>query len=647
MCGFAGFVSREVDPASSQILEAMGRAIAYRGPDDSGTWLSGELGIGLVHRRLAIQDLSPAGAQPMASASGRFVIAFNGEIYNFQLLRAELENKGCSFRGHSDTEVMLQAIEAWGLSESLSRFEGMFAFALVDLEERSLTLARDRMGEKPLYFGWQGNTLLFGSELKALRAHPAWEGDIDTRAITLLLRHNVIPGPLSIHKGIHKLPPASFVQFALSDTERGFSPEPRRYWRLEACFQEQSVYQSVDDASAELETLLGNVIERQMVSDVPLGAFLSGGIDSSTVVALMQERAKQRVRTFSIGFNEPGFNEAEHAAAVAKHLGTDHTELYVTEQQARDLVPRIPEIYDEPFADSSQIPTFLVSEMTKKHVTVALSGDGGDELFCGYTRYPGVLNAWQRRNGFAGRLRKLATDLPPGLSSRLVRALVPGQRVRTAEAIRYRLQRIQSSASASDLSEFYRRSVSLWPNPALALVNADEYQYGLNQDLPGGLAEETLKTLMWRDLNWYLPDDILTKVDRAAMACSLETRIPMLAPDIVTFALGLPESLNLNAGVGKQVLRSLLYRHVPRALIDRPKQGFAVPVAEWLRGSLRDWAESLLSEQRLRDQGYWHTGTVRWIWQEHLSGRENYSSELWGILMFQAWLDHNKSEGSF
>lgn len=647
MCGFAGFVSREVDPASSQILEAMGRAIAYRGPDDSGTWLSGELGIGLVHRRLAIQDLSPAGAQPMASASGRFVIAFNGEIYNFQLLRAELENKGCSFRGHSDTEVMLQAIEAWGLSESLSRFEGMFAFALVDLEERSLTLARDRMGEKPLYFGWQGNTLLFGSELKALRAHPAWEGDIDTRAITLLLRHNVIPGPLSIHKGIHKLPPASFVQFALSDTEPGFSPEPRRYWRLEACFQEQSVYQSVDDASAELETLLGNVIERQMVSDVPLGAFLSGGIDSSTVVALMQERAKQRVRTFSIGFNEPGFNEAEHAAAVAKHLGTDHTELYVTEQQARDLVPRIPEIYDEPFADSSQIPTFLVSEMTKKHVTVALSGDGGDELFCGYTRYPGVLNAWQRRNGFAGRLRKLATDLPPGLSSRLVRALVPGQRVRTAEAIRYRLQRIQSSASASDLSEFYRRSVSLWPNPALALVNADEYQYGLNQDLPGGLAEETLKTLMWRDLNWYLPDDILTKVDRAAMACSLETRIPMLAPEIVTFALGLPESLNLNAGVGKQVLRSLLYRHVPRALIDRPKQGFAVPVAEWLRGSLRDWAESLLSEQRLRDQGYWHTGTVRWIWQEHLSGRENYSSELWGILMFQAWLDHNKSEGSF
>lgn len=647
MCGFAGFVSREVDPASSQILEAMGRAIAYRGPDDSGTWLSGELGIGLVHRRLAIQDLSPAGAQPMASASGRFVIAFNGEIYNFQALRAELENNGCCFRGHSDTEVMLQAIEAWGLLESLSRFEGMFAFALVDLEEWSLTLARDRMGEKPLYFGWQGNTLLFGSELKALRAHPAWQGDIDTRAITLLLRHNVIPGPLSIHKGIHKLPPASFVQFALSDTEPGFSPEPRRYWKLEACFQEQRVYQSVDDASVELETLLGNVIERQMVSDVPLGAFLSGGIDSSTVVALMQERAKQRVRTFSIGFNEPGFNEAEHAAAVAKHLGTDHIELYVTEQQARDLVPRIPEIYDEPFADSSQIPTFLVSEMTKKHVTVALSGDGGDELFCGYTRYPGVLNAWQRRNGFAGRLRKLATALPPGLSSRLVRALVPGQGTRTAEAIRYRLQRIQSSASASDLSEFYRRSVSLWPDPALALVNADEYQYGLNQDLPAGLAEETLKTLMWRDLNWYLPDDILTKVDRAAMACSLETRIPMLAPDIVTFALGLPESLNLNAGVGKQVLRSLLYRHVPRALIDRPKQGFAVPVAEWLRGSLRDWVESLLSEQRLRDQGYWHTGTVRWIWQEHLSGRENYSSELWGILMFQAWLDHNKSEGSF
>ena len=624
MCGFAGLFSKSDLPDAELVLENMGRAIEYRGPDASGTWFDGALGVGLSHRRLSIIDLSELGAQPMASESGRYVIAFNGEIYNFRNLRAELEATGAAFRGHSDTEVMLAAFEAWGVDRALQRFSGMFAFALVDKKTRNLYLARDRMGEKPLYYGWQGCSLVFGSELRALSRHPHWQGGIDTSALPLLLRHNVIPAPRTIYQGIRKLMPASYVCLNLDNLQPGELPDAERYWKLESCFESRSGY-TLESAADQLEGLLKQSVGDQMVSDVPLGAFLSGGIDSSTVVGIMQSLASQPVRTFSIGFHEEGFNEAEHAAAVAKHLGTEHTELYVTEGEARDLVPQIPGIYDEPFADSSQIPTFLVSQMTRKHVTVALSGDGGDELFCGYTRYPGMLNAWNNRSSVTGRLKRMAASLPLGLSARLVRALMPSQRNRSIEGIQYQLRRIQSIAGASDLSDFYRRSVSLWPDPAMALKDAGEYGYGLNSALAEGIPDTNLKTLMWRDLNWYLPDDILTKVDRAAMACSLETRIPMLDPAIVSFALGLPESLNLQGGVGKQVLRSVLYRYVPRHLIDRPKQGFAVPVAAWLRGSLREWAEELLAENRLNQQGYWHTGMVRWMWKEHLSGREDYS----------------------
>lgn len=637
MCGFAGFVRTKPFSDAEHVLEQMGRAIEHRGPDGAGIWFDHSLSVGLSHRRLSIIDLSEYGAQPMASESGRFVIAFNGEIYNFRLLRKELEAKGAIFRGHSDTEVMLAAFEAWGVEPALQRLSGMFAFALVDKRFRKLYLARDRMGEKPLYYGWQGESLLFGSELRALRQHPDWQGAIDTSVLPALLRHNVIPAPRTIYQGICKLPPASYVCLELDHPQSGQPLETKRYWKLETCFEERSGF-TLESAADELERLLKQSISDQMVSDVPLGAFLSGGIDSSTVVGIMQSMASQPVRTFSIGFREEGFNEAEHAASVAKYIGTDHTELYVTQSEARDLVPQIPGIYDEPFADSSQIPTFLVSQMTRKHVTVALSGDGGDELFCGYTRYPGMLNAWNSRSSAVGRLKRVAASLPSGLSARLVRALVHSQRHRSVEAIQYQLCRIRSIAGASDLSEFYRRSVSLWPDPAIALRAAGEYGYGLNSNLAEGIPENTLKTLVWRDLNWYLPDDILTKVDRAAMACSLETRIPMLAPEIVSFALGLPDSLNLQGGVGKQVLRSVLYRYVPRNLIDRPKQGFAVPVAAWLRGALREWAEELLAEHRLAQQAYWHTGMVRWMWKEHLSGREDYSFELWGILMFQAWL---------
>ena len=642
MCGLAGCWQGTGEGGDLEsILAAMGQELAHRGPDAQGVWQDTTSGLGLVHRRLAIQDLSPAGAQPMVSQSGRYVIAFNGEIYNFTPLRQELHTAGWAFHGHSDTEVMLAAFEAWGLEAALQRFSGMFAFALFDHSDNSLVLARDRMGEKPLYYGWQGNTFLFGSELKALRRHPSWQGGVDERALPLLLRHNLIPAPYSIHPGICKLPPASYLRLPLNGRESW--PEPVRYWEL-ASFIGDHWTGSQSEAADRLEALLDEVVSDQLISDVPLGAFLSGGIDSSTVAALMQKQATRPVRTFSIGFDEPGFNEAEHAAAVARHLGTDHTELYVSPDDALSLIPHLPELYDEPFADSSQIPTYLVSRMTREHVTVALSGDGGDELFCGYTRYWGTHRAWENQGGPSSRLRRFLSRLPPRLVAPIVRTLVPAQWGRSTGALRRRLVAEACMAEAGDLSEFYRQRVSFWPNPGEALANAQEPPYALTEPTPGVLHGDPIKTLMWRDLNWYLPDDILTKVDRAAMACSLETRIPLLDRRIVEFAMGLPVALNLQGGVGKQVLRQVLYRHVPQHLVDRPKQGFAVPIGAWLRGPLRDWAESLLDERRLRDQGLWHTNALRWVWQEHLSGREDYSFDLWGILMFQAWYDHEREQ---
>ncbi|PXX90715.1 asparagine synthase (glutamine-hydrolyzing) [Marinobacter vulgaris] len=638
MCGFSGFVT-EVECCNSKeaILGEMSHALYHRGPDAEGFWQDKDVGVALVHRRLAIQDLSPQGAQPMLSSSGRYVIAFNGEIYNFESLKLELLALGAEFVGHSDTEVMLAAFEYWGIAGSLDRFAGMFAFALVDRAEKQLILARDRMGEKPLYYGWQGGTLLFGSELKPLAHHPDWQGEINRDALPFLLRHNLIPAPFSIYVGIRKLQPASMVTFDLDGLVADVWPVPQRYWKLEDQFAESSDW-SFDSASERLESLLTEVVGEQMVSDVPLGAFLSGGIDSSTVVALMQKQSKQPVRTFSIGFREEGFNEAEHAAAVARHLGTEHTEFYATEQDALEVIPRLAQIYDEPFADSSQIPTYLVSKITREHVTVALSGDGGDELFCGYTRYPSTLSAWRNRHTLKARVRDSLSKLPSVPTSHLTRALVPSQRRRSAMAVRKRLESLGALADAGSLSEFYRQRVSLWSFPETALIKGAEPAYSLTSSLPSSIPDESLKTLMWRDLNWYLPDDILVKVDRAAMACSLETRVPLLDHRVVEFALGLPTSLNMDNGVGKQVLRSVLYRHVPRELIDRPKQGFAVPIAAWLRGALRDWAEELLEPAKLKEEGFWNVETVRWFWSEHISGREDYSFQLWGVLMFQQWL---------
>lgn len=642
MCGIAGFVVRSWQQAARPqvVLDTMGRAITHRGPDGAANFFDKHLGVGLAHRRLSIQDLSEHGAQPMRSAGGRFVIVFNGEIYNFRSLREELEDLGHAFRGHSDTEVMLAAFEAWGVEIAISRFAGMFAFALLDHETAQLWLVRDRMGEKPLYYGWHQATLLFGSELKALRAFPGFAPDINRAALALLLRHNFIPAPHSIYRGIHKLPPAHFLRLDLRT--RPTDTRPRAYWSVTPAFNSQN-WENPESAVDALETTLGSVIREQMIADVPLGAFLSGGIDSSTVVALMQQHASRPVRTFTIGFREPGYNEAEHAGAVARHLGTEHTELYVTPQDALEVIPELPRIYDEPFADSSQIPTFLVSRMTREHVTVSLSGDGGDELFAGYAHYPAALSAWQRLHGNPGlreHAERFLLGLPDPAARAAVRLLNGEQRWLSEAAVAEKVHRERLLRSSTDLRGFFRDRDSFWAEPAQLVLDGQEPAYVLNEPLPKAVAAlPPLQQLQWLDIHGYLPDDILTKVDRAAMAVSLETRVPMLDHRFVELALSLPPEWNIAGNTGKQMLRKLLHRHVPRELVERPKQGFAIPVSHWLRGPLRDWAEALLSKERLEREGYLATPIIRAIWHDHVSGKADFSFQLWSALMFQAWLD--------
>ena len=647
MCGIAGFI---LGPGGSGAVEAretlssMGARIAHRGPDAWDLFFSDAVGVGLVHRRLSIQDLSPLGAQPMESASGRYLIVFNGEVYNFCTLRAELSAKGHYFRGHSDTEVMLAAMEQWGVESALARFSGMFAFAVWDRETGKLWLARDRMGEKPLYYGWWNGHFLFGSELKALRAFPGYAPSVDRNALTLLLKHNYIPAPYTVYEGTQKLPPAHCLVVDVNEPDAAVEPSP--YWSLEDAFACPLTAEKEGVVDA-LERCLGDVIQEQMVADVPLGAFLSGGIDSSTVVALMQQRASRPVKTFSIGFREEGYDEAQHAAAVAAHLGTEHTELYVNPADALDVIPDLPTIYDEPFADSSQIPTYLVSRMTRQHVTVALSGDGGDELFAGYDRYPGMARAWRKlheRPGVRAGLERATLALPDALAGPVARMMTKPQRILSREGLADKLLRERLTRHAPTLQEFYRQRIGFWTDPAQVVLGGEEPEYALTRPLPDNISKlSPIQQLMWLDMNSYLSDDILTKVDRAAMSVSLETRVPMLDHRVVEFALSLPVEWNLDGKVGKQVLRQLLYRHVPRELVDRPKQGFAVPVARWLRHELRDWAEALLEPNRLHQEGYFHAATVRRVWSDHLAERADYSAQLWGVLSFQAWLGEQRS----
>ena len=647
MCGLTGFLggprSRDRDE-SGALLTRMSDAIFHRGPDGGGVWSDPACAIGLAHRRLAIVDLSAAGAQPMSSPSGRFVIAFNGEIYNHLSIREDIERERAMtapWRGTSDTETFLSGVEAWGLTGMLSRSIGMFAMAVWDRKERVLHLARDRIGEKPLYYGRFGSgsssPFVFGSEISALRRHPSFQADVDRDALASYMRHNYVGGEASIYKGIRKLPPGGMLSVSLENPE----PVLVRWWSgVETVMRGVSKRFPGTPAEAvdSLESLLKDAIGQQMVADVPLGAFLSGGVDSSTVVALMQSQSMRPVRTFSIGFNEPGYDEAVHAKAVAKHLGTDHTELYVTHDEARAVIPKLPLLYSEPFADSSQIPTFLVSQLARAHVTVSLSGDAGDELFCGYNRYQLTSSIWRKVAMLPRRLRlsiaRGALSVGPSHWDRIGRIV-------SASRLGDRLHKGASLLGSRSISELYRSMVSHWEAPESVVLDATEPLSALT-DLDrrlDGLGD--IERMMALDLLTYLPDDILVKVDRAAMGVSLETRVPFLDHRVVEFAWSLPFDYKLRDGVTKWPLREVLYRHVPRAMIERPKMGFGVPIDSWLRGPLRDWAESLISSERLAREGFFDPRPIRVKWEEHLSGRRNWQYLLWDVLVFQAWLENS------
>lgn len=644
MCGFAGFVGARIgdDGAIRRSLSCMGSRIAHRGPDSEGIWYDSAVGVGLVHRRLAILDLSPAGNQPMVSVSGRFVLAFNGEIYNHHNLRSEL--KDIQWRGVSDTETLLAALEAWGVERTLKKCIGMFAIALWDRDQRCLFLARDRCGEKPLYYGWQNETFLFGSELKALQVHPQFVGEIDRNALTLLMRHNCIPGPHSIYKDIYKLQPGTWLQINPSNASVYETPIP--YWSLQQVINrgsDSNHFDSDDEAIGALDLLLRDAVRQQMVADVSLGAFLSGGVDSSAIVALMQAQSDRPVKTFTVGFREEGFNEADHAKAVARHLGTDHTELYVSPREAMDVIPRLPSLYDEPFSDSSQIPTFLVSQMTRQHVTVALSGDAGDELFGGYNRYFWASELWRKLGRVPTPLRTMLaqsiTLLPPTKWNSVFSALgslVPS-RLRYANP-GSKMHKLAETLAARRPEEIYHRLISHWKKPADLVIGATEPPTALTDSASWPDLVDFEHRMMYLDAITYLPDDILVKVDRAAMGVSLETRVPFLDHRVVEFAWRLPLSMKIRNGQGKWILRQVLYKYVPRELIERPKMGFGVPIDSWLRGPLRDWAEDLLDPSRLLQEGYFSPIPIREKWEEHLSGRRDWHYYLWDVLMFQAWL---------
>lgn len=641
MCGIAGFwgaVVREEELVCN--IRAMTDTLSHRGPDDDGIWTDEATGLALGFRRLAIVDLSFDGHQPMRSKSGRYVITFNGEVYNFIELRHELEARGHNFRGHSDTEVVLAAAEQWGLKDAVDRFVGMFAFALWDCKERSLSLVRDRLGIKPLYYGWMAQTLIWGSELKALRPHPSFRLEIDRGALALYMRHSYVPGPHTIYRGICQLTPGSIVTLK-SPTER----QPAiPYWSAREV-AERGVRErfrgSDQEAVGELDGLLRQAVGLRMIADVPLGAFLSGGIDSSTVVALMQAQSSRPIKTFSIGFHEDGFNEAHHALEVARHLGTDHTELYVTPAEARDVIPCLPDIYDEPFADASQIPTVLVSRLTRRSVTVALSGDGGDEVFAGYGRYFTGADLWKRVGllpvAVRGALARGITAASPSTYDRVL-SHVPFEAQATRHVSGHRLHRLAGALSAPNRQLLYRSVVSQEQNPSSLLMDAYEPYSALSDAASLPALSGFLEEMQYLDTVTYLPDDILTKVDRASMSVSLEARVPLLDHRVVEFAWRLPPDLKVRDGQGKWPLRQVLYQYVPQSLVERPKMGFGVPIASWLRGPLQDWAAPLLDEKRLVEQGLFQPAAVRQKWQQHLSGSHNWEGILWSVLMFQAWV---------
>lgn len=642
MCGLAGFLGYRSHNAEMAyiVAERMANAILHRGPDDSGVWTDDRFEIALSHRRLSILDTSAAGHQPMVSPTNRYVIVFNGEIYNHKLIRSLLEAEGCNvWSGHSDTETLLVAFDVWGVERTLRLCIGMFAFALWDRDENCLTLARDRFGEKPLFYGWQNGVFLFGSELKALKAHPAFVGEINRDAVTLFLRHNYIPAPQSIYHGICKLMPGSLLKLSKAGDMR-----IEEYWSLEKIANSACKNQFLgdeNDACIEVERLLKDAIKGQMIADVPIGAFLSGGIDSSLVVSLMQSQSTQPVKTFTIGFNEQGYNEANHAKAVAQHLSTDHTSLYVTATEAQALIQRLPLIYDEPFSDPSQIPNFFLSELARKTVKVAISGDGADELFGGYSRYSRVFNIWSKTE-------KVPNIVRDGVSALL--CLIPKQSWDTVaspingifgslDLSGEKIHKFSKILSSKEPAEYYRNFMSHCIKPEEIVIAGKEPRLYLDK-ISNDLAMHSMyDSMMLLDMLTYLPDDILVKVDRASMSVSLETRIPFLDHRLAEFSLGLPMSVKAGSEQSKSILRQILFKYVPKEIVERPKMGFSVPIADWLRGPLRPWAENLLDESRLKREGIFRPQPIRKKWIEHLSGRGNWHYHLWDILMFQAWCE--------
>ena len=647
MCGIAGLISsRPIEPFH---LCRMTDTIAHRGPDDEDHWIDDEAGVGLGFRRLAIVELSPAGRQPMASADGRFVVTFNGEIYNHAAIRRELDEGAVrSWRGHSDTETLVEAIRTWGLRPAIERCVGMFAIALWDRRTRRLHLIRDRFGEKPLYYGWVGGDFVYGSELKSFRAHPGFDNPVDREALGLLASRGYIPAPLSIYRRIFKLDPGCILTLNAAGARTPLEAPPRpdapgdeirmeRYWRYRDVVADglRDPFGSEADALEGLDHVLGQAITAQSVADVPVGAFLSGGIDSSAVVALYRKHATGTVRTFSMGFEDAAYDEAPHAAAVARHFGTEHHQRIVTVAEAQAVIPLLPRMYDEPFADSSQIPTHLVSRFAREQVTVALSGDGGDELFGGYNRYLSAAKVWEQMSRLPAPVRRAAgralAALPPSAWNGLAAAL-PGKR---ASHFGFKVQKgFGTMGAARGLEDVFASFLDEWdgePSPVLGVAGSGVGTFDLDVAAPNA------GRMMYADAVSYLPDDILCKVDRASMSVSLETRVPFLDHRVAAAAARIPVAMNIRGGEGKRMLRTLLYREAPRALFERPKAGFAVPVGAWLRGPLRDWAEDLLEPTRLRNEGHFDVGAVRGRWARHLSGKRDATAAIWAILMFQAW----------
>lgn len=658
MCGITGVFAPNI-PDIDQAASLMASALQHRGPDGYGIWSDPTAGVSLAHRRLSIIDLSEAGRQPMNSSDGRFLLTFNGEIYNHQELRATLEQYGAATRwkSQSDTETLIEAIAFWGVEEALRRVRGMFAVGIWDSLEQTLYLARDRMGEKPLYWGWAGSSLVFGSELKALKSHPAFQSTTCPLALAQFFRFAYVPAPRSIYAGVFKLEPGCLLKVVgrppACPPERLLRPGDqygsiclKRYWKIEDSIEQglSNLIYSENDALDQLEAVLSKAIKRQSMSDVPIGAFLSGGIDSSLIVALMQSQSHSPVNTFTIAFESASYNEAPAAARIAKHLGCQHTEVMVTEREARDVIPALPTLFDEPFADSSQIPTHLVCSATRNSVTVALSGDAGDELFGGYSRYTWIPKIWRQIAWLPPQVRNglgiLLTKAPLVFWAALGQLLGEGIN-RPVEKAAKLAQRLRNTHSIDVL---YRNIVSEWPNEHLVLGNSEELECLLDDQLPASLNDSPVARMMVQDMRTYLPDDILCKVDRAAMGVSLETRVPFLDPDVIDFSFRLPIDMKIRNGQGKWPLRQLLQRHVPKELFDRPKTGFAIPVGDWLRGPLKSWAQDLLSTDKLRREGIIDPAPVARAWKEHLSGKQDHSQRLWTVLMFQSWLENGSAE---